>query len=70
MPGQANTVSTSTEPPRIWPACSDTKVMTGKMALRRMWRRQMRDSGTPLACAVFTKSWSITSMAAARVTRV
>ena len=64
MPGQANTVSTRMEPPISCPAWMPAKVMTGSNALRRM-----RPSGTPLARAVLTKSWSATSSMLARVRR-
>ncbi len=60
MPGQANTVSTSTEPPISCPAWMPARVTTGSSALRRMWRRRMRPSGTPLARAVLMKSWPAT----------
>ena len=44
MPGQANTVSTTIEPPMRWPALTPAMVMTGRRALRRTWTRAIRPS--------------------------
>ena len=52
MPGQENTVSTSTAPPREKPNCSPTVVTMGIMALRRAWRMVMTLSFRPFARAV------------------
>ena len=69
MPGQANTVSTTTAPPTSWPAWMPAKVITGMSALRSMCARRMRPGGNPLARAVRTKSWCFTSRIDARASR-
>ena len=51
MPGQENTVSTSTAPPREKPNCSPTVVTIGIMALRRAWRKISAGPEMPLLSA-------------------
>ena len=48
-PGQANTVSVSTEPPSIWPISRPMTVMVGSMPLRQACRMMMVFRDRPLA---------------------
>ena len=53
-PGQANTDSTTTEPPSKPPTCTPATVTTGRTALRSTWVSVIRSSFRPLARAVVT----------------
>ena len=53
-PGQANTVSTTTDPPSRLPTCTPAIVSTGSEALRSTWREHDARSVRPFARAVTT----------------
>ena len=52
MPGQSNTVSTSTVPPSIQPKRSPIIAMVGSIALRSAWIATMRKVESPCARAL------------------
>src|SRR5215831_5925585 len=69
-PGQANTVSVMIAPPRSWPNCRPSTVMTGMHALRNACFTTTRASLTPLARAVLMKSMFMTSITPDRTRRM
>ena len=69
-PGQAKTVSVTTAPPRSWPNCSPSTVMTGMQALRKACLTTTIHSATPLARAVLMYSMFMTSMTPERTSRI
>jgi hypothetical protein len=69
-PGRTNARSMTKDPVRRNPKLVPTAVMTGRMALRKAWRKKSRAGGTPLATAVRMNSWPKVSIMLARVSRV
>ena len=69
-PGHANTVSVTMAPPRSWPNCSPSTVITGMHALRKACLTTTRHSAMPLARAVLMYSMFITSITPDRTRRI
>src|SRR4051812_25323983 len=69
-PGHANTVSVMMAPPRSWPNCSPSTVITGMHALRRACLTTTTGSDTPLARAVLMNSMFMTSITPERTRRI
>ena len=69
-PGQANTVSVMTAPPRSWPNWIPRTVMTGMHALRKACLTTTVRSATPLARAVVMNSMFIISITPERTRRM
>ena len=69
-PGQAKTVSVTTAPPRSWPNCSPSTVMTGMQALRKACLITTSRSARPLARAVLMYSMFMISMTPERTSRI
>ena len=67
MPGMPRSVSRKMEPLSRPTRANPIIVASGSRALRAMWRLTTGNSGSPLARAVRTKSWSSTSSTWARV---
>ncbi len=67
MPGQLNTVSTTTLPPIEMPMPSANAVTTGSSALRAAWRITMRHWENPFMRAMTTNSSCMTSSMLERI---
>ena len=67
MPGQANTVSTTTLPPMLAPSPSANAVTTGSSALRAAWRMTIDQRESPFIRAMVMNSSPSTSSMVARI---
>ena len=70
IPGQAKTVSVTTEKAINPPSSNPRTVTTGIMMFFRRWTMISLDSLSPLALANFMKSWCTTSRVPARASRM
>src|SRR5204863_8933383 len=68
-PGHANTASTNTAPENSAGRESPSRVTTGIRAFRATWRPVTCNGDSPLASAVLTNGWLITSRIAPRTYR-